>query len=59
MSVKDREHPLDLLPVPISRLTDWLILLEPNGLAEIRTLSAHLEVQPLLYEILLCARAVT
>lgn len=58
MSVKDRKHALNLLSVPISRFTDWLILLEPNGLAEVRTLSTHLEVQPLLYEILLSARAV-
>ena len=58
MSVKDRKHPLNLLSVPISRFTDRLILLEPNGLAEVRTLPAHLEVQPLLYQVLLSTRAV-
>lgn len=52
LPIQHRQDTLDLLAVPVSRLTKRLVLLEPDSLSIVRALTTHLEMKPLLDEVL-------
>lgn len=60
MALNDTQHALDLVGIALDGGRELLRVevLEPAALAEVRALSAHLEVQPLVAEVALLQRAV-